>query len=313
MKQVLGILAGVAIGVIGGVMFSKSLAPMEGSPEERLENSERKLRRAEGEIRALVASGHRNEKKTSGDGMRDMMWRLRNGEEVSFDDIFGSMKPWMREMQPLFERVRQVNEDEWADTMAGRWGSDYDLGEAEKARLQEWFKARGEERAAHFAEVLESEESGFVDFVQATEYDWRDADGVEPLMEELLEGEELEKFKLERLAERHGSVQDEAHRNLTRLDNIVELDSEQHFELFGVMARGAEDYRDGMEFDGMDAGTAPLDRAGRLAAVEEVLRPEQRTALQKYRAEQQAEAEREMGKMGLSLPKDWDLLDGDRF
>ncbi|MDA8980803.1 hypothetical protein N9H14_01340, partial [bacterium] len=111
MKQVLGILVGLLIGVVGGVMFSKSIAPEMGSAEDRLEQSERELRKAEGEIRALVASGARNEKRKVGDGVRDMMWRIRNGEDVSLDDVLVTMKPWMREMTPLFERIRKVNED----------------------------------------------------------------------------------------------------------------------------------------------------------------------------------------------------------
>ncbi len=313
MKQALGLIAGLLIGVIGGVMFSKSIAPEEGSAEERLEVSQRELRKAEGEIRALVASGHRNEKKRVGDGMRDIMWRIRNGGEVSFDDIFVTMKPLLRDMSPLFERIRQVNEDEWADTMAGRWGSEYNLSDADKAELKEWFKMNSQIRAGQFVDVVESDESGFVDFVQATEYDWRDASGAEKLMEGMLEGEELEKFKLERLTERHESVEGEAHRNLTRLDGIVELDSDQHFELFGVMTRGSDDYREGMDFDGMDSGTAQLDRDARNEAIESILRPDQRELLESHRAEREAEAQREMGKIGLSLPEDWDLLEGDRF
>ncbi|MDA7684369.1 hypothetical protein N9097_00635 [bacterium] len=313
MKQVLGILVGLLIGVVGGVMFSKSIAPEMGSAEDRLEQSERELRKAEGEIRALVASGARNEKRKVGDGVRDMMWRIRNGEDVSLDDVLVTMKPWMREMTPLFERIRKVNEDEWADTMAGRWGSDYDLSDADQDVLREWFKQRSRERAGLFTDVVESDESGFVDFVQATEYDWRDANGAEKVMEGILEGEQLEKFKLERLTERHESVEGEAHRNLTRLDNIVALDSDQHFKLFGVMARGSEDYQEGMEFDGMDSGIGQLDRDGRNAAIESVLRPDQREVLETHRAEREAEAQREMSKIGLSLPKDWDLLEGDRF
>ena len=313
MKKVLGLIVGIVIGIVGGVMFSKSIAPEEGSPEERLETTEKDLRKAQGEIRALVASGHRNEKRKVGDGVRNMMWRIRNGEDVSFDDVFVTMKPWMREMTPLFKRIRRVNEDEWADTMSGRWSSNYGLDDGEKERLSEWFKQRSKERAMKFAEVVGSDESGFVDFVQSTEYDWRDAEGAEVLMEGMLEGEELEKFKFERLNERHKSVQDEAHGNLTRLDQIVELDEEQHFELFGVLARGSDDYRDGMEFDGMESGTSQLDQSGRNRAIEDVLRPEQRDLLEAHREERLKKAESDMAKMGLTLPKNWDALEGDRF
>lgn len=294
-------------------MFSKSLAPEEGSVEERLELKERELNRAEGKIRALLADGHRDNKRGVKDGMRDIMYRIRSGQEVSLDDVFLTMKPWMRDMAPLFERMRQVNEEEFADGMAGEWAADYNLDEAEKDRLREWFQEQSKKRANAFVDVVESDESGFVDFIRATEYDWRDAEGSEELMEEMLDGDELEKFQEERLSERYESVQDESYRNLNRLDEIVELDSEQHAKAFGLMMRGSEDYRSGMEFEGMDAGTGKLDRDSRNAAIESILRQEQREQLDAYRGEQKAKAEREMGKMGLSLPKDWEVLEGDRF
>lgn len=313
MKQTLGLVVGIAIGVAGGLMFSKSLAPDQGSITERLEFKERELTRAEGKIRALMADGHRNNKRGVKDGMRDIMYRIRSGQEVSLDDVFLTMKPWMRDMAPLFERMRQVNEEEFADRMAGEWAAEHNLDGAEKDRLREWFKEQSKKRANAFADVVESDESGFVDFIRATEYDWRDAEGSEELMEEMLDGEELEKFQEERLTERYESVQNESYRNLNRLDEIVELDSEQHAQAFGLMMRGSEDYRSGMEFEGMESGTEKLDRESRNEAIESVLRPDQRDQLDTYRAEQKAKAEREMGKMGLGLPKDWEVLEGDRF
>ena len=313
MKQAIGLGVGIAIGVAGGVMFSNSLAPEQGSIEERLEMKERELIKAEGRIRVLVADGARERKRGVKDGVREIMYRIRSGEDVSLDDVFLTMKPWMREMAPLFERMRQVNEDEYADEMAGRWASEYHLTGAEKGRLREWFKEQSKKKANAFVDVVESNQSGFVDFVRATEYDWRDAEGAEDLMEEMLDGQELEKFKDERLTERYENVQDESYRNLNRLDEIVELDSEQHAKAFGIMMRGSEDYREGMNFDGMDAGTGKLDRQSRNAAIESILRPEQREQLETYRAEEKAEAERNMAKMGLSLPRDWEVLEGDQF
>ncbi|MGJ8696955.1 MAG: hypothetical protein ACSHYF_11595 [Verrucomicrobiaceae bacterium] len=313
MKQVLGLIIGLVVGIAGGVMFTKSIAPEEGTVEEELALKERELRKAEGRIRALVADGHTDGKRRVRDGMRDIMRRIRRGDEVSLDDVFVTMKPWMRDMAPLFDRIRQVNEEEWADTMSGRWASDYNLSDAEKGRLKEWFKQKSRERAGEFVDVVQSDESGFVDFVRATEYDWRDAEGAEKMMAGMLEGEELAKFKADRLEKRHESVEGEAHRNLTRLDEVVELDEEQHFQLFGVMTRGSDDYREGMEFDGMESGVAKLDRDGRNEAIESVLRPEQKELLEAYRQERQEKAEADMAKIGLSLPKDWDLLEGDRF
>ena len=313
MKQAIGLIVGVAIGVAGGVMFSKSLAPEQGSVEETLEIRTRELAQANGRIRALIDDGARDRKRTVKDGMRDVMGRIRRGEEVSFDDIWLTMRPWMRDMEPLFERMRQLNEDEFADRMVGEWAGDYSLSASEKERLRDWFKERSRKRAEAFSEVVRSNESGFVDFVQATEYDWRDAEGAEDLMEEMLDGDELREFKDKRLSKRYESVQDESYRNLNRLDEIVGLDPDQHGKAFGLMMRSSEDYQEGMEFEGMDLGQGKLDRDGRWEAIDQILRADQREQLDAYREEKKADAEREMAKVGLSLPKNWELLENDRF
>lgn len=313
MKQAIGLIIGVVIGIAGGLMFSKSLAPDQGSVEEALEIKERELAKANGRIRALIGDGARDRKRTVRDNMRDVMERIQRGEEVSFDDVFATMKPWMRDMEPLFERMRQLNEDDFADRMVGEWAGEYSLSSAEKEKLREWFKERSRKRAEAFRDVVRSDQSGFVDFIQATEYDWRDAEGAEELMEGMLDGEELEQFKEERLTKRYDSVQDESYRNLNRLDEIVGLDPDQHDQAFGLMMRSSEDYQQGMEFEGMEAGTTQMDRAARWEAIDEILRPDQREQLKSYREEKKADAEREMAKAGLSLPKNWELLENDRF
>ncbi|MEN8694101.1 MAG: hypothetical protein ACN4GG_04795 [Akkermansiaceae bacterium] len=313
MKQAIGLIVGVVIGVAGGLMFSKSLAPDQGSVEEALEIKERELAKANGRIRALIGDGARDRKRTVRDNMRDVMERIQRGEEVSFDDVFATMKPWMRDMEPLFERMRQLNEDDFADRMVGEWAGEYSLSSAEKEKLREWFKERSRKRAEAFRDVVRSDQSGFVDFIQATEYDWRDAEGAEELMEGMLDGEELEQFKEERLTKRYDSVQDESYRNLNRLDEIVDLDPDQHDQVFGLMMRSSEDYQQGMEFEGMEAGTTQMDRAARWEAIDGILRPDQREQLESYREEKKADAEREMAKAGLSLPKNWELLENDRF
>jgi hypothetical protein len=46
MKQGLGLIIGLIVGAVGAVLFSGSLAPHEGSPEERLEIAEIALGKA---------------------------------------------------------------------------------------------------------------------------------------------------------------------------------------------------------------------------------------------------------------------------
>lgn len=296
------------------LLFSRSLPPEEGSPEEALEVMTMELTRTQRRVRELEESGGGRGKRNVGDGVRDIMQDIREGREVSMDDVFATMKPWMRDMAPLFNRMREINQEDWADNMTGEWARKYDLNKGEKEKLRQWFMAKSREKSEAFEQVVSSDTSGFVDFVKATEYDLRDSDGIDTVMEGFLEGEELAGFQEERLSERSESVQQEANRGLTRLDRIVELDERQQDEVFGILARGSGDYQDGkMDFDGMGADTSVLDRQARDTAIREVMRPEQAERFDQHRAERKAEAEKEMGRMGMSLPKDWDLLEGDSF
>jgi len=139
-------------------------------------------------------------------------------------------------------------------------------------------------------------------------------DGAEVVMEKNLTGEGLAKFREERLNERAASVQGDADRGVTRLSEIADLDERQQVEAFGILVRGSEDYRPGeMAFDGMAADQGALDRTARDAAIRAVLRPDQAEAFDAYQAERRAKAERDMSRLGLTLPDNWDLLEGDAF
>ncbi|MEJ6578309.1 MAG: hypothetical protein QNL33_20060 [Akkermansiaceae bacterium] len=307
-KQALGLIIGLIVGVVGGVLYSNSVPPEEGSVEDEYELAVTKLASAE---RRLMAFS-RYEKSDAGrtrDALRDLAKDFKDGKEVSPDDVFATMKPWLREMAPIFERIREVNAEDWANTRTSEWARLYGLSQSERERLEKWFQARGEERAKDLTEVVQSQDSGFVDFIKATEYNWRDASGVEPVIEEMLEGEDLARFREDRLAERAESVQNEADRNLTRLDDVVGLDDDQHRELFGVLSRSARDYRPEVGV----SGEAALDLVGRDTAINEVLRPDQLEVLNEHRSNRQAEAEKELRRLGMTLPENWDALERESF
>ena len=305
LKQVVGLVLGLVVGAFGGFLFSNSLPPEVGSVEEELEI----LRNSNAQNERMLRSYQRNSRRdTTPDELRRLAKDVRDGKDISPDDLFATMKPWMRQMSPIFERMREVNEEDWADVRTSEWARQYDLSASQRAQLKEWFRAQGAERAKALADVIESKNSGFVDLIRATEYDWKDARGADNLMEGFLKGDQLEEFKSGRLAERAESVQHEADRSLSRLDGIVELDSKQHEQLFGVLSRGAEDYQPGLNVDGLAGENSALDRRQRDAEIRAALRPDQIKKLDEYQRNRRAEAEKEM-----TLPKDWDLLDRDTF
>ncbi|MFT6862473.1 MAG: hypothetical protein ACJAVK_001031 [Akkermansiaceae bacterium] len=308
-KQALGLIIGIIVGVAGGIMFTKSQRPEPDSLEDRLELAEQQAERAERQLRALRKYAERSERGE----FRRLVRDLKDGKEVSFDDLLGTAKPWMRQISPVMERVRKVNEANWAESRVSEWTREYDLNDAEKEELKAYFLGQSEANAEKITGVIESDESGFVEFVQATNNDWRDFEGASDLMEGFLEGEELAAFQNERLDKRVDAVQDEADRKLGRLDGVVGLDDGQQEELFRVMVRGSEDYRPEVNPEDYAGDASQLDQAARDAAIDSVLRPEQRATLNEYRAEQAREIEEQWRKYQLAPPKNFDLLEGDIF
>ena len=66
--------------------------------KEQLEETRAELRRANRENAALKADGKSSGRRR---GVREGVWsiadRLRRGDEVSLDDVFWSMKPWLQD------------------------------------------------------------------------------------------------------------------------------------------------------------------------------------------------------------------------
>ncbi|MFT5126513.1 MAG: hypothetical protein ACI8W8_000107 [Rhodothermales bacterium] len=319
MKETLAIIVGVLVGAMGGYLFSNSLAPEDGSVEARLETAEIELETTKRTILKLEASTGKSRRKrssmrTSADEVRDVVQRVRDGEEISMDDVVATMRPWMRDMAPLFSRMRQVNHDGWADTRVGEWDRKYHLTPDEKEQLRDWFRQRSEQRAGEFEAMLQSDYTGFVELVQAMDYGFEDSAGVDDVIEGFLDDDQLTQFRDERRDERAQSVEADANRDLARLDSLVELSAEQQDALFPVLVRGSNDYRDGeVEFSGMGDDSGALDRPSRNSAVRKVLSPQQRRQLDEKNTQETAQAEEEMRRIGLSLPADWEALQEHRF
>ncbi|MDG1671648.1 MAG: hypothetical protein P8H96_12335, partial [Akkermansiaceae bacterium] len=160
LKQVVGLVLGLVVGAFGGFLFSNSLPPEVGSVEEELEI----LRNSNAQNERMLRSYQRNARRdTTPDELRRLARDVRDGKDISPDDLFATMKPWMRQMSPIFERMREVNEEDWADVRTSEWARQYDLTALQRAQLKEWFRAQGAERARVLADVIESKNSGFVD------------------------------------------------------------------------------------------------------------------------------------------------------
>ncbi|CAN5288212.1 hypothetical protein BH23VER1_BH23VER1_26470 [soil metagenome] len=317
MKNILLLVAGLGLGIVGAILFQQSLPPEEGSLAEDVERSQIALAKAETRIAELEAQtglgkGERT-RRTVADGTRAIAEDIRAGRRVDLDDVFATFKPVLRDLDPLFDRIRVRDQKRRFDSLAGEISRKYDLDPGQEAALLLWFDQKAEENAARYSAVVNDEASGMEDFIRASRDENRD-DGLDEFMDGILSGEAREQFREDRMLERVGRVQQEADRKMHRLDTIVGLDESQKDEVFVLMARGSPDFDPNMRLDGIGSDTAPLGAgADRDAAVLEVLRPDQRQVFEQHQADQRAKAEADLSDLGLSLPDDWDLFDRDGF
>ena len=312
MRQLLALIIGVAAGILGAVLFMQSQPPDSGSEKKRILVLERELRQTQRKVRLLEGSGKRApNKRTVSDEVRTIVEDIREGREVSLDDVFTTMKPWMRNLAPLFDRIRIRDQKRHFDRLAGELATEYGLSKRDKKRLRNWFESKAEENARRYQAVLESDTSGMVDLIRASR-DWsEDTSGLDKLMNNMLKGEDLERYQEKRLTERVEKVEQESHRKFQNLDRIVELDEDQNKQVFDLLVRGSKNYDPSVEFDGMGDDRSVLSSRERDEAIRSLLRPEQVEAFDAHRKARFEEATRDMTDLGLTLPKNWDLLEED--
>jgi hypothetical protein len=234
---------------------------------------------------------------------------LRDGKPVTPEDIFRATQPLLRDLSPLFERVRAREEKRRIEGLCSELTRTYGLTETQQATLRSWLERKAEDDAKHYADLISNEHTTLEDMAKAAR-DVRPDDGIDGVMEGMLSGEKLEKFKADRIEQRADRVQQEADMKLARLDAVVGLDEAQRNQAFAIMARTSRDFDPAMRFEGVsEQGMAAMPAGGRQDALMAVLRPEQRQAYEQARAAQREEAAKDLQAIGLSLPPNWDMLD----
>lgn len=312
----LPLVLGLGIGGLGGVMFHQSMPGAEGSPEERAARLEVDLKNAQNRIAALEAAdphGRRKPGRTFADGARGIADDIREGRPVSPDDLLRASQPLLRDLAPLFDRMRLRSERRMIESMTGELARKYDLTNDQRELLKTWFEQKSKVKAKEWSDLVARDGTTLEDLMTATR-DARADDGIDEFMPRLLTGGKLASFKAERMLEKSERVQNEADGKTQRLDNIVGLDDAQRDQVFGIMARGSRDYDPAMQLEGAAGGNIAASPAGTgREAVLSVLRPEQRAAYEAERQRRRAEAAKDMEAIGLTLPENWDMLDGDSF
>ena len=319
MRSILGLVVGVLIGVVGAILFTQSLPPKAESLQARADRAEFDWRKAEQEVQALRLQLDPNRRKvTQRQAIEGIAERIRSGKAVDLDDVFkGTMKPWMRDVAPLFDRSRTVDLKRRYDRYSGELTRKYNLSDAQQEALNQWLDRQAELSGDRISEVLESPDSGFIDFAKATNEQTtspRYLKELDAFMATTLDSETLAAYQTDRMVERVERVQNEAEGRVQRLDSLVELDEEQKDQAFAIMARSSEHFDPSMQFEGLSTEVAGLlPGSDPNASLTEMLRPEQVQILEEREQKQREDTLREFQEVGLRPPRGWEEMESRPF
>ena len=323
------VLLGLVIGAVGATLFMESLPGAEGSPEARVQELESQLKQTENQLAAVSAAdtadgkprgwidrvtggakgaGALERRRTLADGARGIAEDLRDGRPVTPEDIFRASQPLIRDLAPVFDRVRVRQQKQMIDSLTGEVARKYNLAPQQQTALNGFFQQRVEQEAARWTNMLAQDSTRLEDVIRESQ-NVRPDDGLDSFMETVLSGSQLASFKAERLAEKAGRVQREADLKVQRLNDIVGLDSPQRDQIFGIVARSSRDFDPSMALDGEGGEIGPTPIGDRQTAILSLLRPEQRAAYEAAQARRRDEAAKDLEAIGLALPQNWQLLD----
>ncbi len=312
MRPLIALIVGLAVGITGAILFVQSMPPKEGSAEERVDRLEAELKRANNRVAALEGSdpsGHKRPGRTIKDNVRGIAENIRDGKPVTPDDVFRATQPLIRDLAPLFDRIRVRELQRQSDAKAGEIARKYALNPAQQESLKKWLDQNAADEAKRYTDLISQDGTRLEDLAKASN-DVRVDDRLDQYMERTLQGEKLAAFRSTRMLEKVENVQKEADMKVTRLDDIVGLDDTQRGQVFGVMARGARDFDPAMQFEGLGTDTAALDSGkSKQDAILAVLTPEQRLSYEEDRVQKRITAQKDMEAIGLTLPADFDSSD----
>ena len=308
---------GLVVGGVGASMFMDSMPGANGSPEERVAQLETELKQAQNRLTELQATTGQNRfgtdtKRNLSDGARGLADKMRAGHRISPDDIFRASKPLMRDLAPLFDRMRIRDQKRRIDSIAGELARKYNLDGPQQIAMKQWFDKKAEEEAKRWTEMLGREDTGLEELTRASR-DIRPDDGLDKFMEGVLSGEKLAAFKSERLAERVERLQSNADMKVQRLDSIVKLSDAQRDQVFGVMVRNSRDYDPSMVLEGAGGQIPVTAAANPREAMLAVLTPDQRATYDDEQRRRRDEAEKDLNSMGMTLPANWEILEDDNI
>lgn len=322
-RSLIPLSAGLAAGAIGATLFLQSLSGSEGSPEERAAKLEAELKHANNRIAALEGQGQErtaggilgrmagtDSRRRMADGTRKIAGDIRAGRPVTPEDIFRATQPLLRDLAPLFDRMRLKQQQQVIDSMTGELARKYNLTPQNQALLKQFFQKNAEEQAKQWSTLISNDKTRLQDLMSASRNVHPDA-GLDTFMQGILPPDKLAGFNSERLAQSAERIQQEADRKVQQLDSITTLDEAQRDQVFAIMARSSPEYDPKMAVQGALGPVGGTPTGERQTALMAVLRPDQRAAYDAENVRRRDAAAKDMETIGLSLPSDWQMFDAD--
>jgi hypothetical protein len=306
LRSILPLVIGTFVGALGAILLQDSLPPEEGSPEEKIAVLENDLKKARNDLRAWEDSSPRKRfGATTQDNVRSIAQAIKDGRQVSPDDVFNSFKPLMRDLSPLTERMRAIEIKRSAEARAGEYARKYGLTADQQKQLVDNLVFQNTEQMKQLQGMLESDHVGMREYMKAE----REMDhelGLDETMTSMLQGEKRQAFITERYTEKAERVQREADGKVERIDNIVKLDDRQRNQMFLNMAQTSRHYDPQMQFEDLGEGVKPMGQGmSSEQAMMSVLRPDQKEVYEAHRQQRLQEAQQEAAAIGLTIPNDW--------
>lgn len=325
-RPLLPLVIGLVVGGVGATLFLESMPGGEGSPEARANKLEVELKRANNRVAELeathskvrepqgvlgrIGAGSKDHRRTLSDGARQIAEDIRAGRPVSPEDIFRASQPLMRDLAPLFDRIRVKGQQQAIDSMTGELARKYNLTPQGQEALKQWFEEQSNKAAKRWSDLVARDDTRLEDVMRASR-EVRLDDGLDAFMPSILGGEKLAAFQTERMAERAQRLEQEADLKVQRLNAIVGLDEAQREQVFGIMARSSRDYDPAMGLEGAHGPIGATPGGNPHEAMLSVLNPDQRAAYEAETLRRRAEAAKNMEAIGLTLPPNWEMLDED--
>jgi len=327
-RPLLPLVIGLLVGGVGATLFLGSMTGDEGSPEARANKLEQELKRANNRIAALEATnstgrdsqgvlrrlasrsraGSPDRQRTLADGARQIAEDIREGRPVSPEDVFRASQPLMRDLAPLFDRMRLKSQQQAIEGMTGELARKYSLTPQAQESLKQWFEEQSNIKAKQWSEMVARDGTRLEDVIRASQ-NVRLDEGLDAFMPSILSGDQLSAFNDDRMTERVQRVEHEADTKVQRLNAIVGLEEAQREQVFGIIARSSREYDPTMTLESARGPIGPTPGGNPHEAMLSVLNPNQRAAYEAETLRRRMAAAKDLAEIGLTLPPNWEMLD----